>query len=115
MSRIKRLEIELPLSEVVKPVGDHQTRRSALHTILFEDSIPLRALTKEDRKRIQAGLKGMGNNRARRIETKVNQGDERCRLNRCRYKGGQGMRRWVDLGVIGYTLINISCALLQKE
>jgi IS5 family transposase len=36
-------------------------------------------------------------------------------LNRCRYKGDQGMRRWVGLGVIGDTLINISCALLQKN
>ncbi|HYU44718.1 MAG TPA: ISNCY family transposase [Terriglobales bacterium] len=35
-------------------------------------------------------------------------------LNRCRYKGHLGMRRWVGLGVICDTLINISCALLQK-
>jgi transposase, IS5 family len=36
-------------------------------------------------------------------------------LNRCRYKGDHGMWRWVGLGVIGDTLINISCALLQKD
>jgi transposase, IS5 family len=36
-------------------------------------------------------------------------------LNRCRYKGDLGMRRWVGLGVISDTLINISCALLQKD
>jgi transposase, IS5 family len=36
-------------------------------------------------------------------------------LNRCRYKGDHGMRRWVGLGVLGDTLINISCALLQKD
>jgi len=36
-------------------------------------------------------------------------------LNRCRYKGDLGMRRWVGLGVIGDTLINISCALLPKD
>jgi IS5 family transposase len=36
-------------------------------------------------------------------------------LNRCRYKGDQGMRRWVGLGVISDTLINIGCALLKKE
>ena len=36
-------------------------------------------------------------------------------LNRCRYKGDPGMRRWVGLGVIGDTLINISCALLPKD
>jgi IS5 family transposase len=36
-------------------------------------------------------------------------------LNRCRYKGDQGMWRRVGLGVIGDTLINISCALVQKD
>jgi IS5 family transposase len=32
-------------------------------------------------------------------------------LNRCRYKGQNGMKRWVGLGVIGDNLINIGCAL----
>jgi transposase, IS5 family len=32
-------------------------------------------------------------------------------LNRCRYKGTQGMQRWVGLGVIGDNLINIGHAL----
>src|ERR1700674_5115919 len=32
-------------------------------------------------------------------------------LNRCRYKGQSGMRRWVGLGVIGDNLINIGRAL----
>lgn len=36
-------------------------------------------------------------------------------LNRCRYKGDRGMRRWVGLGVIGDVLINLSCALLQNS
>jgi IS5 family transposase len=36
-------------------------------------------------------------------------------LGRCRYKGDRGMRRWVGLGVIGDTLINISCALVQRQ
>jgi len=36
-------------------------------------------------------------------------------LNRRRYKGDHGMRRWVGMGVIADTLINISCALLQKD
>jgi transposase, IS5 family len=35
-------------------------------------------------------------------------------LNRCRYKGQQGMKRWVGLGVIGDNLINIGCALAAK-
>jgi IS5 family transposase len=32
-------------------------------------------------------------------------------LNRCRYKGEDGMRRWVGLGVIADNLINIGLAL----
>jgi IS5 family transposase len=32
-------------------------------------------------------------------------------LNRCRYKGQQGMKRWVGLGVIGDNFINIGRAL----
>jgi transposase, IS5 family len=34
-------------------------------------------------------------------------------LNRCRYKGDRGMKRWVGLGVIADTLINIGCAMAQ--
>ena len=30
-------------------------------------------------------------------------------LDRCRYKGDSGMRRWVGLGVIGDNLISLSC------
>jgi transposase, IS5 family len=36
-------------------------------------------------------------------------------LNRCRYKGPQGMQRWVGLGVIGDNLINIGRALAAKR
>ena len=35
-------------------------------------------------------------------------------LNRCRYKGPSGMKRWVGLGVIGDNLINIGRALLAS-
>lgn len=36
-------------------------------------------------------------------------------LIRCRYKGEDGMRRWVGLGVIGDTLINIGRALARRR
>jgi len=36
-------------------------------------------------------------------------------LNRCRYKGEDGMRRWVGLGVIADNLINIGQALNAAE
>jgi IS5 family transposase len=35
-------------------------------------------------------------------------------LNRCRYKGDRGMQRWVGLGVIADTLINIGRALAAR-
>lgn len=35
-------------------------------------------------------------------------------LNRCRYKGADGMRRWVGLGVIADNLINIGRALTTR-
>ena len=36
-------------------------------------------------------------------------------LNRCRYKGDAGMQRWVGLGVIADTLINIGRALNARQ
>jgi len=36
-------------------------------------------------------------------------------LNRCRYKGDDGMKRWVGLGVIADNLINIGRALDDKS
>jgi IS5 family transposase len=36
-------------------------------------------------------------------------------LNRCRYKGPAGMKRWVGLGVIGDNLINIGRALAARR
>ena len=34
-------------------------------------------------------------------------------LDRCRYKGDSGMRRWVGLGVIGDNLVTIGAALAK--
>jgi transposase, IS5 family len=36
-------------------------------------------------------------------------------LNRCRYKGADGMKRWVGLGVISDNLINIGLAIGEKS
>ena len=36
-------------------------------------------------------------------------------LNRCRYKGDAGMKRWVGLGVIADTLINIGRAMAKRS
>src|SRR5207302_11279238 len=35
-------------------------------------------------------------------------------LNRCRYKGDAGMRRWVGLGVIADNIINIGRAMEKR-
>jgi transposase, IS5 family len=35
-------------------------------------------------------------------------------LNRCRYKGDDGMQRWVGLGVIADNVMNISCVLARR-
>ena len=36
-------------------------------------------------------------------------------LNRCRYKGDAGMKRWVGLGVIADNLINIGRAMAKQS
>ena len=36
-------------------------------------------------------------------------------LNRCRYKGNAGMKRWVGLGVIADNLINIGNAMAKQS
>jgi transposase, IS5 family len=36
-------------------------------------------------------------------------------LNRCRYKGDAGMRRWVGLGIVADTLINIGIAMAKQS
>ena len=35
-------------------------------------------------------------------------------LNRCRYKGDDGMQRWVGLGVISDNLVNIGLAMRKR-
>jgi IS5 family transposase len=49
------------------------------------------------------------------IEGRISLVKRRHGLNRCRYKGQQGMKRWVGLGVIGDNLINIGRALAAAK
>jgi transposase, IS5 family len=44
-------------------------------------------------------------------EGRISVAKRRHGLIRCRYKGDDGMKRWVGLGVIADNLINIGCAL----
>ena len=36
-------------------------------------------------------------------------------LDRCRYKGDNGMRRWVGLGIIGDNLVSIGNAIARRS
>jgi transposase, IS5 family len=48
-------------------------------------------------------------------EGRISVAKRRHGLNRCRYKGDAGMKRWVGLGVIADTLINIGCAMVKQS
>jgi IS5 family transposase len=48
-------------------------------------------------------------------EGRISVAKRRHGLNRCRYKGDDGMKRWVGLGVISDNLINIGCAMNEKS
>jgi IS5 family transposase len=48
-------------------------------------------------------------------EGRISVSKRRHGLNRCRYKGEDGMRRWVGLGVISDNLINIGRAINEKS
>jgi IS5 family transposase len=48
-------------------------------------------------------------------EGRISVAKRRHGLNRCRYKGQDGMKRWVGLGVIADNLINIGRAINEKS
>ena len=48
-------------------------------------------------------------------EGRISVSKRRHGLNRCRYKGEDGMKRWVGLGVISDNLINIGHAINEKS
>jgi transposase, IS5 family len=48
-------------------------------------------------------------------EGRISVAKRRHGLNRCRYKGETGMKRWVGLGVIADNLINIGRAVEQRS
>lgn len=75
-------------------------------------SIPNRSSKSEERKQLQK-KRWFRNGQKWRTgsEGRISLVKRRHGLNRCRYKGQQGMKRWVGLGVIGDNLINIGRAL----
>jgi IS5 family transposase len=78
--------------------------------------IPNRSTKSPDRKREQKKRWFRNGQRWRTgCEGRVSVVKRRHGLNRCRYKGTAGMDRWVGLGVIGDTLINIGHAIVAME
>jgi IS5 family transposase len=75
-------------------------------------SIPSRSTKSEARKKLQK-KRWFRNGQKWRTgsEGRISLVKRRHGLNRCRYKGQQGIKRWVGLGVIGDNLINIGRAL----
>jgi IS5 family transposase len=78
-------------------------------------SIPNRSTKSAERKKLQK-TRWFRNGQKWRTgsEGRISLVKRRHGLNRCRYKGQQGIKRWVGLGVIGDNLINIGRALATK-
>jgi IS5 family transposase len=77
--------------------------------------IPNRATKSAERKREQKKRWFRNGQKWRTgCEGRISVAKRRHGLNRCRYKGDAGMARWVGLGVIADTLINIGRAMHQQ-
>ncbi len=75
-------------------------------------SIPNRSTKSAERKRLQKKRWFRNAQKWRTgCEGRISLLKRRHGLNRCRYKGSAGIKRWVGLGVIGDNLINIGHAL----
>jgi IS5 family transposase len=48
-------------------------------------------------------------------EGRISVSKRRHGLNRCRYRGDDGMQRWVGLGVIADNLINVGLAISKQS
>ena len=78
--------------------------------------IPNRATKSAERKREQKKRWFRNGQKWRTgCEGRISVAKRRHGLNRCRYKGDAGMKRWVGLGVIADTLINIGCAMAKPS
>jgi len=77
--------------------------------------VPNRSTKSSDRKREQKKrLFRNGQKWRTGSEGRISVVKRRHGLDRCRYKGNNGMRRWVGLGVIGDNLISIGNALAKR-
>jgi IS5 family transposase len=79
-------------------------------------SIPNRSTKSAERKRLHK-KRWFRNGQKWRTgsESRISLVKRRHGLDRCRYKGQPGMKRWLGLGVISDNLINIGCALASAK
>ena len=79
-------------------------------------SVPNRSTKSPERKRLQKKrLFRNGQKWRTGCEGRISVIKRRHGLNRCRYKGDAGMKRWVGLGVIADNLINIGNAMAKQS
>jgi len=78
-------------------------------------SIPNRSTKSTERKREQKKRWFRSGQKWRTgCEGRISVVKRRHGLNRCRYKGDAGMKRWVGLGVIADNLLNIGRAMQEQ-
>src|SRR5213078_2130352 len=78
--------------------------------------IPNRSTKSAERKREQRKRWFRNGQRWRTgCEGRISVVKRRHGLDRCRYKGSTGMKRWVGLGVVADNLINIGCVMEKKS
>jgi len=79
-------------------------------------SIPNRSTKSPERKREQKKRWFRNGQKWRTgCEGRISVVKRRHGLNRCRYKGDAGMKRWVGLGVIADNLVNIGRAMDKQS
>ena len=78
--------------------------------------VPNRSTKSAERKREQKKRWSRNGQRWRTgCEGRISVSKRRHGLNRCRYKGDEGMKRWVGFGVIADNLINIGGTLAKRS
>jgi IS5 family transposase len=78
--------------------------------------IPNRSTKSAERKREQKKRRFRNGQKWRTdCEGRISVVKRRHRLDRCRYKGSDGMKRWVGLGVMADNLINIARAMEKRS
>ena len=99
----------------MRPFSPARTRLAAKAKGVKRVCVPNRSTKSPERKREQKKRWFRNGQKWRTgCEGRISVVKRRHGLARCRYKGDNGMRRWVGLGVIGDNLINIGNALAKR-